>query len=64
MTRTECKGGAVVARYLALIVVAQKSEEGGKGKKRVRGSCEGRMGWDFLEVSCAVVKGEAMGMRL
>jgi hypothetical protein len=68
-TASGCEGCTVVARRLALIVIAQKSREGAHalfgiasqfinchilGRKRwERGGCEGRMGWDLLVGSCA-----------
>ncbi|KAI0267521.1 hypothetical protein BGY98DRAFT_1180847 [Russula aff. rugulosa BPL654] len=56
-------GRTVAARWLALIIIAQKSKEGGKERERV--GREGRMGWNLLAVSCAALaEGEAMDVRL
>jgi hypothetical protein len=65
MSRTACDGRTVAARWLALIIIAQKSKEGGKERERVGREAEGRMGWNLLAVSCAALaEGEAMDVRL
>ena len=59
MSRTACDGRTVSARWLALIIIAQKSK--GRGKERVKGGREGRMGWNLLAVSCAAGRGRSNG---
>jgi hypothetical protein len=43
------RGAYFAVRWLALIVIAQKSEE--RGKEEKRGGREDRMGWNLLAVS-------------
>lgn len=62
MTRIECEGRTVVARRLALIVIAQRPTEGGKGGGRVVVKAR----WDGISSQCLapIVEGEAMDVTL
>jgi hypothetical protein len=62
MSRTACDVRTVAARWLALIIIAQKSKEG--GKERERGDV--KAGWDGIcsQFLAPLAEGEAMDVRL
>jgi hypothetical protein len=62
VSRAACDGRTVAARWLALIIIAQKSKEGGKKGRGVGVKAR----WDGIcsQFLAPVIEGEAMDVRL